>query len=128
MKMILTAAFILISCIGFAQQNFELNKSRMQNKISGQRITSTPYVHKMPPKNYSLPVENKDSVVVELPQGGMPCIIPDMRKFNTMPNASKPADLAGMSKKPGAIPNPLFKPQSHKSKSLSKPNTNKEGS
>jgi hypothetical protein len=150
MKTIVTAVVVLATFSGMAQDNLHLPlpkyyKENKQNSLSTikpnfqkpQNLkeykpydlnTIKPYIHKKLPFLFSLPDSTKDYEVVTLKQDGMPCIAPNMQKFNTMPNAAKPADLSTLYNKPGAIPNPLLGQQKPKTKPFIKPDSSKEGS
>lgn len=108
-----------------AQQNelFEINKhiqkKQAEAKKSAERKKITTFFKNRnkanltmglfsnkPEHTYTLP--NGDRVII-LSQDNMPCVVPDMKKFQTMPNAGTKAGLNNFyiprRSQPGIIPN-----------------------
>jgi hypothetical protein len=111
-----------------AYKPFSQSPLKLKEKQNNLNIIK-PYFHKKSPFLFSDPDTTKNYEVITLKQDGMPCIVPNMRKLNTMPNVSKPADLSRIIRKPGAMPNPYFKQQVPKNRPFIKPDSpKKEGS
>lgn len=138
MKTIVTAIVILATFNGMAQENplLPLPKYYKKNKLSNLNAiepflqkpqvlkrnkqnnlyTIKPHFHKKSPFLFSDSGSTKGYEIFTLKQDGMLCVAPNMRKFNNMPNAVKPADLLSLGRKPGTMPNPYLRQQRPKAK------------
>ena len=110
---LLLFCFVSISAFGQVDNNSVLEKLKKTDKLMGRDNYNNfqPKLRTVTPMQSETKQRNNERVVTSLPLGNMPCIVPNMNLFNTMPNVGSIAMLEHPTD-PGIYLNkPNFKPK-----------------